>query len=57
MRSFIRLARERLGVGGHYRQVQDHGVAYRRNEPMMACREHFGPKMRTLSHENTSSED
>ena len=48
---------ERLGVSGHYCQVQDHGVAYCLHEPEMAYKEHFEPVMGTLSDEKTSPDD
>ncbi len=55
-KAFVEGVKERLGVGGHYRQVQGRNVAYCLNEPEIAYSEHFGPKMGTLSDENTYSE-
>ncbi len=54
-KAFVEGVREQLGVGGHYRQVQGRGVAYCLNEPKIAYGAHFGPKMDTLSDENTYS--
>lgn len=45
----------RLGLGGDYRPVQDHGVAYSLKQPELAYGGHFGAKIGTLSHDEARS--
>ncbi len=56
-KAFVDGVKAQLGVGGHYRRVQDHGVVCSLKEPEMAYGTHFGPRIGTLSDENADFVD